>query len=360
MKSPPRKGFPVPVSPTSGLSKWLRQTLTFQGDALAPYRDSLMLSMGGVAVVLLLPFVINNFVQGRWQVGLVLFTIQAVSLINVLALWRGRAAPIPYALLLIPFVAGVTSAVVVQGVPGVLWSYPIIIYCYFLVSRRMAIVFSLALLFIVPVLAFFYVEAALALRLFATLLLTIIMINLVLNVIAKLHGDLASQALTDPLTGTFNRRFMDQTLDALVARSRRHAIVAAVLLIDADHFKQINDQLGHAQGDAVLRRMVQIIQERTRHGERMFRLGGEEFLLLLEDTDMQGATSAGEDIRQLIEQADILPGRQVTVSIGVSQFQQGQTVQAWIASADLAMYAAKSTGRNRVVNAASLTPAKTG
>lgn len=335
----------------SGLIGWIRGAMAPEGDALAPYRDRIMLSMGGVAVVLLTPFMINNFVQGRWPVAIIILVVQAITSINVHAVWRGRRAPIPSALLLVPFVAGITAAIVVQGVPGVFWSYPVIVYCYFIVSRRTALACSLAMLMYFSGLAFHYIGPALALRLLATLLLTIIMINIVLNVIADLHKILASQALTDPLTGIFNRRFMDQCLTALVARAQRRPLAAAILMIDADHFKRINDDLGHDQGDRVLQRIVQIVCGRMRQGEKLFRWGGEEFVLLLEEADADGAMVVAEDIRRGVETADILPGRRVTVSIGVSQYRDGQTVEAWTKAADAALYAAKAGGRNRVVAA---------
>ena len=334
---------------TAGLTRWIRHAVTAEGDALAPYRDRIMLSMGGMAVVLLTPFMLNNFVQGRWLLAVIILVIQSITFTNVYAVWRGWRAPIPSALLMLPFVAGITAAVVVQGVPGVLWSYPVIVYCYFIVSRRVAIVCSLVMLVYFSGLAAHYIEPALALRLFATLLLTIVMINIVLSVIADLHKILANQALTDPLTGIFNRRFMDQCLVALVARAQRRPIVAAMLMIDADHFKQINDDWGHDQGDRVLQRIVQIVGARMRQGEKLFRWGGEEFVLLLEEADAEGAMVVAEDIRRAVEAADILPGRRVTVSIGVSQYQDGQTVEAWTKAADAALYQAKAAGRNRVV-----------
>lgn len=336
---------------TGALIRWLRDLASAESDSLAPYRERIMQAMGGVTVILLTPFTINNFVQGRLLVALILVVIQLMTFVNVHAVWRGRRAPLPSALLLLPFIAGITAAVVVQGVPGVLWSYPVIVYSYFVLSRRIAIACSLAMLAYLPWLTLSYIDAALALRVFATLLLVILMINIVLNVIANLHQTLAKQALTDPLTGCFNRRCLEQNLEALVVGAERHPITASLLMIDVDHFKPINDAYGHDRGDLVLQRIVQVVAARLRRGERLFRWGGEEFLLLLKQTDADGATVVAEDIRRGVEAASILSGRSVTVSIGVGQYQVGQSVEAWTKTADAALYRAKASGRNRVVRA---------
>lgn len=334
--------------PIGRLTEWVRTAITPEGDALAPYLDRIMLLMGSAMLVLLFPFTINHFVQGRWPTGLILLSVDTLIALNVNAVWRERPMPIRPVLLLVPQIAGVTMALVVQGVPGLLWIYPVIVYSYFITSRRIAIFCSLAMLIYFPVLVFHYIDPLLAPRVFASLLLTIVLINIALSVIADLHKILANQALTDPLTGAYNRRYMNEYLEALVSRAQRHPLVASLLMIDADHFKPINDELGHDQGDRVLQQIVQIIGKRLRQGDKLFRCGGEEFVLVLEDTNAAGAIVVAEDIRHNIEAAAILPSRPVTVSIGVSQFRSGQTADEWIKTGDLAMYQAKAGGRNRI------------
>lgn len=327
----------------------MRDAVSAEADSLAPYRERIMLSMGAAAVVVLTPFTLNDFVRGRWVVGIILLLVQLVLLINVNALWRGRTQPIPMILLLVPYAIGITAATLAQGIAGIFWCYPVVVSTYFITSRRNAVFCSLAMLVYFTALTSYFIDPALAVRLFFTLLLTIFMITIVLNVVADQHRILTNQALTDVLTGIFNRRFLDQTLAALVARAQRHPITASLLMIDADHFKAINDVYGHDQGDLALRRLARLIEGRTRQGEKLFRWGGEEFALLLEDTDADGAAVVAEDVRRGIEVAEILPQRSVTVSIGVAQYRVGQTVDGWTKSADAALYEAKGAGRNRVV-----------
>jgi diguanylate cyclase (GGDEF)-like protein len=338
------------------LTQWICDAIAAEKDSLAPYRDRIMMSMGAVTVPLLIPFIINHLLQQRLLLALSLSVVELCILANTLMLWRGRPAPVPHALLLVPFVAGMSAAVVLQGVPGVLWNYPVIVYCYFALNRRVAIFCSLALLLHASLLALLFIDPTLALRLFGTLLLTIVMINIVLNVISDLHRSLARQALTDPLTGAFNRRVLDDALQAIVARARRRPLEASLLLIDIDHFKRVNDELGHDRGDRVLQALVRIVATRTRTGDRLFRWGGEEFVLLLEETALAGALQVAEDLRHAVGSADLLPGRPITISIGVGQYHPGATPDDWLRETDSALYRAKAAGRDRVVAASSPSP----
>ncbi len=154
-------------------------------------------------------------------------------------------------------------------------------------------------------------------RVGATLLLTTVMINVVLNVLGELQASLVRQTLIDPLTGAYNRRCMDQTIGLVVEQGRRHKPTNTLLVFDIDHFKRVNDRFGHDAGDEVLRRVVQVTRARLRKIDPLFRTGGEEFLVLLRDTDAAGAAAVAEDLRRRIEQEALLAGEVITISLGV-------------------------------------------
>jgi diguanylate cyclase (GGDEF)-like protein len=169
---------------------------------------------------------------------------------------------------------------------------------------------------------------------------------------AVLHGRLRSlerQVIRDPLTGAFNRRHMHVMLAAAVERRRRFCERASLLLLDLDRFKDINDALGHAAGDRVLTHLVALVGQRLRTLDGLFRFGGEEFVLLLSGARFADALSVAEDLRELVQDAGLIPGRDLSISIGVVELAQGQSVPDWIAEADAALYRAKRAGRNRVV-----------
>ena len=160
-------------------------------------------------------------------------------------------------------------------------------------------------------------------------------------------------AQTDPLTELHNRRHMMETLEAEFDRSNRVASPFALLMIDLDHFKQVNDTYGHQLGDRVLQSIAWEIKGSLRQYDSAARFGGEEFALLLPETALKGANLVAERLRQSIndiEFAGPLSGLKVTVSVGVAAIPNAKvsTISDLIRLADDALYAAKRNGRNRV------------
>jgi diguanylate cyclase (GGDEF)-like protein len=166
---------------------------------------------------------------------------------------------------------------------------------------------------------------------------------------------------TDALTGLGNRRAFDETREREFARAQRHSVPLSLILIDIDHFKAINDRLGHTEGDRYLRLLAGLLPTATkRAGEIAARIGGEEFALLLPGTDAAGAHALAEDLaRRLAALALPHPGGTapcLTVSMGIAQFDPRlhSTVDAWFADCDGALYAAKAAGRNRIETTAAV------
>ena len=159
---------------------------------------------------------------------------------------------------------------------------------------------------------------------------------------------LMEQAMTDPLTGAFNRRSMDGCLATAIERRNRTGEPASLLMIDVDHFKRINDTFGHSGGDEALKRLVALIAGRARKLDVLFRVGGEEFMILLPGTRYAGALAVAENLRLLVAHSTLIDGYTMSISIGVSQLQMGQSVTSWVEDADVAVYRAKQSGRNRV------------
>jgi diguanylate cyclase (GGDEF)-like protein len=168
--------------------------------------------------------------------------------------------------------------------------------------------------------------------------------------------------LTDPLTGVNNRRYVERRLREEIGRSRRQGYGLSCMYADIDHFKQINDRIGHQAGDEVLRTVAGRIKAELRLSDALGRFGGEEFVVLLIDTELPEATIVAERIRQSVAEPAVVlsdgTALDVTVSIGVATLGEdpaGETIdstaQSFLARADHALYAAKQNGRNRVVAA---------
>ena len=170
----------------------------------------------------------------------------------------------------------------------------------------------------------------------------------------ELEEELSELATRDSLTGVLNRREMTRILEEEIARAKRYDRELALLWIDFDHFKAINDDHGHAAGDAVLKAVSALLAEGVRSADSVGRFGGEEFVILLPEMDYREALDTAERLRRLVSDAPQSLGNgntvALTVSIGVSVFpDHGESADTLCAAADRAMYQAKADGRNQVV-----------
>jgi two-component system cell cycle response regulator len=180
------------------------------------------------------------------------------------------------------------------------------------------------------------------------------------NVEAEYHEEIHKLAVMDPLTGVHNRRSLVESLAREVDRARRFARGLAVVLFDIDHFKAVNDKLGHLAGDMVLKEVVARIRTQTRRDELLARYGGEEFAALLPEADAEGAVTYAERARKAVCAAPIVFDREscpVTVSAGVGVLVPGSPLDAddLLRQADDRLYEAKRAGRNRVAPSVRIT-----
>jgi diguanylate cyclase (GGDEF)-like protein/PAS domain S-box-containing protein len=162
----------------------------------------------------------------------------------------------------------------------------------------------------------------------------------------RLIAALREQAIVDPLTNCFNRRYGEGVLEAELARSSRTFSHLSVALIDIDYFKAVNDEFGHRHGDEVLRRVSDVLSGRLRANDTVCRWGGDEFLIIVTDTDASGARAVAEDLRRLIAKKHFPGGIAITVSVGVAVHAGSGSPAALIERADQALYQAKERGRN--------------
>ncbi|WJW76652.1 GGDEF domain-containing protein [Thiohalobacter sp. IOR34] len=171
---------------------------------------------------------------------------------------------------------------------------------------------------------------------------------------ALLYRDALSLAQKDPLTGICNRAALDEALRSEVSLSERHGTPLALIILDIDHFKSINDSYGHSRGDCAIKQVVEAAQRCARSSDSLFRYGGEEFVLLLRNTAQKGAHLLADRIRRRVQNMEcICDGERIelTISAGVAALHQGQSAETLFERADSALYAAKTGGRNQVVSA---------
>jgi diguanylate cyclase (GGDEF)-like protein len=160
-------------------------------------------------------------------------------------------------------------------------------------------------------------------------------------------------AITDGLTGLYNRRYFEERLEEETRRSRRYNRPMSILMIDIDYFKNYNDACGHLKGDEVLKQIARTLQKHSRETDIAARYGGEEFVMILPETDARNASRLGDRIRKSVEETSFegqeqIPSKRVTISVGVSclgKIDEGYDV---LERADRALYVSKQSGKNRV------------
>jgi diguanylate cyclase (GGDEF)-like protein len=321
-------------------------------DPHARERERVMYALSLLFVAALLPFAVHNLIKGRLLLAAAVSGVVLPVALDAWAIRARRRPPIPYALLLVPIAIAVVASLATQGVIGAFWCYPAVVFFFFVLRRRTANACSIALLLIATAMVYRTLGTRVTVRFAASLVLTIAVINVFQNIIGELQRRLLAQAITDPLTGAYNRRYMEARLEEALQGARRRPEPVSLLMVDVDHFKRVNDEHGHKAGDGVLRGLVQLLRHRARAVDLLFRMGGEEFVLLLPDTPEDAAAGVAEELRRAIAATALLDGKVVTASLGVAAARPDDTVESWLRAADAAMYAAKEAGRNRVARRA--------
>lgn len=314
------------------------------------FRPRATFAVGVAGVLALMPFAINHLVQGNGILAASSIGVVLLLSVNSWVIARGRYVPSLTLLTLVPAI--ILELMIVlhfQGIIGALWCYPSLILCYFMLPERPAWIANGALLLLVVPQFWWLLDPSLAARLTATLLAVSGMAAVFMRVISNQQTRLQSLAVTDSLTGLLNRRLLYETLEQAIELGRRGNLPMTLLAIDIDHFKAINDELGHDTGDEVLRDIAALIRQRMRRSDRVFRSGGEEFLVVLFSTPLPSAHRAAQDLIDAIGGSRLIPGRAVTVSIGVAELAAADDYGDWLKRADENLYQAKKLGRNRLV-----------
>ena len=161
-------------------------------------------------------------------------------------------------------------------------------------------------------------------------------------------------AFRDGLTGLYNRRFFEDQFEKELDRVNRYSRLLSLVMIDIDHFKNINDTYGHPQGDIILSTVAQVFDTAIRHPDTAARYGGEEFVVILPETDVKGAVVLAERLREAVEKLEINAGNEIikiTISLGVTEYKMEKgrkSMSEVIDTADRALYHSKETGRNKL------------
>lgn len=313
------------------------------------YSFALICFLGVVSICGIAPFAVLRFLHRQAWAGLADLVILAGIALIVVRVWRGGDLVRAGMWAVLVANVGCVVVVVLAGLSALFWVYPVLLVNFLLVDRFKAVAVSMLTVTLIAVFAealdqplqdFLFVTTAVVVSLFAFIFA---------QRTDQQREQLERLAAHDPLTGASNRLTMASELGIAIEQGRRGGAAVGLAVLDLDHFKCVNDDFGHETGDRVLVEFVRLVNARTRRGDRLFRYGGEEFVLLLPGADRAAMEHLLESLREAIDRHMRIDGRAVTVSIGGALWQPGETAGQWLARADAAMYRAKHRGRNCVV-----------
>jgi diguanylate cyclase (GGDEF)-like protein len=327
--------------PGAGRWRWL------SGGRQRRQEEVILMLLCALSIPSILPFGIYRMVEGSWAsavVDMALVLAMSAVIIDVWRTGRYKAASLGVTIF---YTGGMLATVYLRGVSLVYWVYPTMIAAYFVLRPSWALAInSVGVLALVGILV-----GQLEVINLLTIVVTIALVNLFAYIFAYRTGlqnkELHTAVELDFLTSVGNRRALDRKL-AEYAQERRPHPESCLLLLDLDHFKQVNDRYGHPAGDMVLIRLAELMRRHTRSSDRIFRYGGEEFAIMASGAGLNAAAVLAEGLRVAVASATLLDGHPITISIGVAYMDKAGTPAGWLAQADKLLYAAKQGGRNAV------------
>ncbi|MBF7073619.1 GGDEF domain-containing protein [Glaciecola sp. MH2013] len=328
------------------LKLWKYNAQTTQTDFLV--KSALGLSLVGATI--LIPFCINNFVHGREVAGSLTGLVALLCLVNAFYCYKGRYILALNLIGLMPAITiGITDSILNLGVIGTYWCFLGVFAIYFILPFHYAKWFNFIYLVAAIWAANTSIPPDLYMRFSAVLLGTSFFIMIAVREIFSQQEQLRTQSITDPLTEAFNRGYLSTSLNQAISEFNEDKSLSTLCILDIDHFKKINDHYGHDIGDKVLVKLSALLRNYLSGKDMLFRIGGEEFLLLMKDTSEEEGYLTAEAIRAVVEETEFIQDHPVTISIGVTQIAKGNDWKKWMKLSDEKLYLAKSNGRNQTV-----------
>jgi diguanylate cyclase (GGDEF)-like protein len=302
------------------------------------------------SILIIVPFLLYYAVVGNLPVAAALLVMLIACCYTTWDIRRRGSQTSTVHLMATVLSAVMITLVYLAGSPASFWLFPMVVANFAILPIRSAVLLNIAAITVtLPVLL---QDPTIALRFFPSVLL----VNLFLAIFASQLRQRTEQVnqllLEDTLTGAGNRRALDELLAQCHRAFQSDKLPVALLMMDLDRFKSINDNQGHSARDQVLRRVAEVFRRQLPSGTQLFRFGGEEFTIVAPGAALNDALLLAENVRQALEQyrttAQPDLAAPITVSTGVAVLRPGESINAWLSRADSALYRAKQEGRNRV------------
>jgi len=314
------------------------------------FRLDIIVLLGSITAVTIASFGAYRWWNGHRTMAWVDLGIVLVVAAPVAYAWRTGDSLRAGNVLAVLNSAATFTACVLLGHTALTWTYLVLLTNFFIGHRWLAVACNVVLIAGTQLLPGFFHDGVHA----VSVLVSASMITVFSLIFAARTQDdrvkLEQLAAIDALTGVPNRRSMERTLAEAVARFQRGERNFGLVVLDLDHFKDVNDQFGHAAGDAAIADLASILRFEMRRNDQVFRFGGEEFVALLELGTREDLEAATERLRRAVRSALRGPGGRITISLGAALLrEQEKTWHDWFSRADAALYRAKTGGRDSYV-----------
>lgn len=312
------------------------------------FQTRLIYLFAAMATFGIFPFAIFRYAEGEYlKAGIDLLIVLAAA-INAFFAWRTNRIQ-ESSFFAATLYSGGTLAVIYLNSPlYFFWIFPAISANFFLLKASPAIFVNVLLIMGIMPLALQLNDPVASAGMIVSVTFAGAMTYVFARLAEKQQTMLERYASEDALTGLANRRMLDIEMEQCIQDFHRSNLPASVIVLDIDNFKSVNDLFGHQRGDELLVNLSRLLSSRIRKTDRLFRFGGEEFVIIARNTSLEGARRVAEELREQIAQHIDEHNHGVTASFGCAQLQLKETATDWFERADQAMYHAKKQGRNRV------------
>ncbi len=292
------------------------------------------------------PFAIMRLMHDEYLMAFIDVLIIIGMLLLGTWVYRTQKIRIACVLLSLMCVVGICASVYATGPQQTLWAYPAVMAIFYLLRPKEAIILVFVMISALMPMLLSETSSFQTTTIVITLLLMASFAYSFAAVSNRQREMLLRLATKDPLTGVGNRRALETKLAEIVAAHARNPEPCSVILLDLDNFKGVNDTHGHAKGDQILRSITDIVNLRIRVTDSLYRIGGEEFVVVAEHQALDRAAHLAEQLRLLVEANELANDHAVTISLGVAELKSGEYGSDWLQRADSALYDAKRNGRN--------------
>ena len=306
----------------------------------------ILMLLSGSTFVGLFPFIILRILANDWSNAIFNIVLGAIFLINGLYVYKTGRVQGPRLVFAVIIVAAMLIGFYLKGLAQMLWAYPALVALFFAVRPKLAATFCFICIVWISIFAYPAMLIFKFTTYITTLSFTCLFAYFFANLTRQQRKKLIKLSRRDPLTDLGNRRAFELTLNRYIGliRDQQHT---CMLLIDIDHFKEINDNFGHSVGDDVLRGLGLLMTKRIRRSDNTYRIGGEEFAIILTNSSIESAMDVAKDLGSIVENADIIEGHKITISLGIAEYCENESRDSWFKRCDDALYQAKKGGRNK-------------